>query len=437
MGVIIHGGIAIDDGKIFSIGKEGKLPKASKTIDIRGKLVLPGLIDTHVHLRDLDLKYKEDFYSGTCAALAGGFTTVLDMPNTLPLTDSALRLREKKELVKKKSVANIGFYSCFPKREREFKKIKDVGAIGFKAYLHRPLTGLNIDDDNILFQALKTSSKLNMIVSFHAEDGSLIEGKKKEYKVFNDYALPNYPKTRPPLAEVKAIERVLSLIQPINPRIHFCHISARKSIPIILKAKRKGLHVSCEVTPHHVFLTNTLLKKFGGLAFVDPPLRSRNTCQSLWKALINENVDIVASDHAPHTLQEKKEKNIWKIPEGFPGLETTLSLLLTMVNKGGFSLYRLSEVLAQRPARIFKLRGKGIIAEGFDADLTVIDIKRKFVIDSSKFYSKAKYSPFDRRKVIGKAIQVFIGGKIVMKEGVILGKPGSGSIIHPDYKDDN
>jgi len=428
---IVEGGIAIDEGKIFSVKKEGRLPRASKTINANGKLVLPGFVDAHVHLRDLNLEYKEDFYSGTCAALAGGFTTVLDMPNTIPPTNSALGLREKMELAKGKSVANVGFFTCIPEKEEEFKRIKEAGAVGFKLYLHRPFQELDVDDDNSLLQALKAIKELDMVFSVHAEDRRLIEGLEERFKAEADSSPLTYPKTHPPIAEVKAVRRILSLTKGINPRLHFCHTSTGRAISLISKAKAEGLGVTCEVTPHHLLLSETLLNRLGGLAFVDPPLRGYRTRRVVWNALVNGRVDVVASDHAPHTLEEKMDKDIWKVPVGFPGLETTLPLILTMVKKGMLSLGQLVEVLARNPSRIFRLKGKGDIAEGFDADLTVVDVEREFVIDSSTFYSKAKYSPFDGEKVVGKPVQAFIGGQLVMDEGVILAKPGSGSILHP------
>jgi dihydroorotase (multifunctional complex type) len=428
---LVKGGIGINDGKICSIDQEERLPQASTTINTHDKLVLPGLIDVHTHLRDLNLEHKEDFYSGTCAALAGGFTTVLDMPNTVPITDNALRLREKMVIASGKIVANTGFYTCIPAEATELKRLKDLGAMGCKVYLHNPNTTLDVEDDNVLLHTLQVLEDLDMILTIHAEDRYLIEDLEAKFQAIATSSPNIRIKTHPPQAEVKAVQRVLSLIRGRHSRIHFCHISTGKASSLISQAKVEGLPVTYEVTPHHLFLSETLLDKVGSLAFVEPPLRHSTTRRSLWSDLLAGNIDVVASDHAPHALKEKRNSDLWAVPSGFPGLETTLPLLLTMVARGKLSLERLVAVLARNPARIFRLQGKGVIAAGFDADLTIVDMDKEFIIDSSEFYSKAKYSPFDGMKVVGRPIQVFLEGNLVMDEGEVLSKPGSGTIIRP------
>jgi dihydroorotase len=428
---LMMGGIAIHDGKIHSLDRDDRLPKATTTINMRGHLVLPGLIDVHTHLRDLNLEYKEDFYSGTCAALAGGFTTVFDMPNTVPLTDSARRLREKMAVAQKRIVANTGFYTCLPTAASEYQQIKDLGAMGCKVYLHHPYTTLDVDDDGVLRHVLQVLEDLDMILTIHAEDRRLIEGLEAKYQA----AAPSSPrlrsKTHPPQAEVQAVQRVLSLLRGRRLRLHFCHISTMEASSLISRARGEGLSVTYEVTPHHLFLSETRVNDVGSVAFVEPPLRRSTTQRGLWRDLLAGRVDVVASDHAPHALHEKRQFNMWAAPSGFPGLETTLPLLLTRVTRGTLSLERLGAVLARNPAGIFRLDGKGVIAPGFDADLTVVDLDQEFIIDSSTFHSKAKYSPFDGMKVVGRPVQVFLGGNLVMDAGEILGKPGSGTILRP------
>jgi dihydroorotase len=185
------------------------------------------------------------------------------------------------------------------------------------------------------------------------------------------------------------------------------------------------------VTPHHLLLSAARLNTVQALALVDPPLRSDRAKRGLWRDFLTGRVDIVASDHAPHSLQEKRRANVWDVPSGFPGLETTLPLLLTQVHQGRLSLGRVIDVLARNPARIFRLNRKGAIAKGFDADLTVVDLAEESVIDASTFHSKAKYSPFEGQKVVGRPIQVFLGGQLVMNDGEIVSKSGSGHILRP------
>ena len=428
-GGILEGGIAVKDGKICAVCKSSALPKAPETIDAEDRIILPGLIDVHTHLRDLQLAYKEDYYTGTCAALASGFTTVLDMPNTVPPTDSFLRLKEKMEVAKGKIVANVGFYSGFPKRIEEANDIAGLGAVGFKVYLNSPRERLNVEDDGDLLEALIRAREAGRVVAVHAESRSIIEGLEEKLKIAGNRSPEDYLKAHPPRAEAEAVERIVTFVKKARARIHFCHISTRKALSYILKAKAEGLPITCEATPHHLLLSKEVVSRLGNMAITDPPLRSQGDVQTLWRNLIGGGIDLVASDHAPHTLKEKEDEDVWNVPPGIPGLETTLPLFLTMVKEGRISMSRLVEVLAQKPAQIFHLNSKGFLRRGFDADLTIVDLEEDFTIDPSSFHSKAKYSPFSGWRVSGRAVKAFVGGKLAMEDGKVLSKPGSGRIV--------
>jgi len=426
---ILRRGLAVKDGKIYAICKSSALPKAQKNIDAEDKIILPGLIDVHTHLRDLQLAFKEDYYTGTCAALASGFTTVLDMPNTVPPTDSFLRLKEKMEVAKGKIVTNVGFYSGFPKRIEEVNDIAGLGAVGFKVYLNNPRQRLNVEDDEELLEAFMRAKKANRLVAIHAESRTIIEDLKEKLKIGENRRPEDYLKAHPPRAEAKAVKRIITLVKKARAQIHFCHISTRKALSSILKAKTEGLPITCEATTHHLLLSKEVMTRSGNTAIMDPPLRSQEDVQTLWRNLIGGGIDFVVSDHAPHTLKEKEDENVWNVPPGIPGLETTLPLFLTMVNEGRITMNRLVEVLAQKPARLFHLNSKGFLKKGFDADFTIVDLEEDFTIDPSHFYSKAKYSPFSGWRVSGKAIKVFVGGKLAIEDGQVLSKPGSGRIV--------
>ncbi|MEM3088374.1 MAG: dihydroorotase family protein, partial [Candidatus Bathyarchaeia archaeon] len=419
----VHGitscGITIEDGKIHSIGLEASLPNASRSVDINGKVVLPGLIDVHVHLRDLDLSFKEDFHSGTCAAAAGGFTTVLDMPNTKPPTNSLLRLKEKIARAAGKILVNVGFYSDFPKAPEDFNYLKAEGAVAFKIHLLRPTTELNVDDDSVLRSAFKAVGKTKALVSVHAEDRSIITELESKFQASGDTSLAAFLEAHSPEAEVRAIERILRLIKGINVRVHFAHVSTLSGLKLIIQAKQAGLPITCEVTPHHLFLTEEDFLRLKGIALITPPLRTRQNALRLMAALKRGQVDLVVSDHAPHLLEEKMRENVWEISPGIPGLETTLPLLLTQFNCGHISLRRIIEVLSEKPAKVFGFKTKGRLKIGYDADLTIVDLTKKFTIDPSNFHSKAKYSPFNGWKVVGKPVQTWVGGNLVMDDGMI------------------
>jgi dihydroorotase len=426
---LIDGGLAIDDGLIQKIAKEANLPEAASKIDAGGKIVLPGLVDAHVHLRDLDLSYKEDFYTGTCAAAAGGFTTVCDMPNTVPPTRDSSLLKEKMDVAAKKVVTNVGFYCCFPEMHGDFEAVANLGAVGFKVYLHHPLTKLNIQDDDVFSSSLKSAAEVGMPVVLHAEDYYMINSQEEDCKKSGRNSFQDYLSVHSPEAELKAVKRVLSLAEGISVQLHFVHITSVNSLKLIIQAKKIGQEVTCEVTPHNLLLTYEDLLRLGGICLMDPPPRDSSTVSEMWRYLNGGAIDIIASDHAPHPLEDKLKKNVWEVPAGIPGLETTLPLMLTEVNNGRLTLDDVVRYLSEKPSRIFHLPNKGRISRGLDADLTIIDLGKQSTINSDSFYSKAKYSPFNGRKVKGKAVKTIVAGKIVMEDDEIVADPGSGSVL--------
>jgi dihydroorotase len=418
-------GISIDGDRVVSIAKPPNLPKASKTINVKGNIALPGLIDAHVHLRDLDLSYKEDFLTGTCAAAAGGFTTVLDMPNTRPPTNTPSNLKEKMRKAKNRVVVNVGFYAAFPKKFKQIIEMAKNGAIAFKAFLHHPVTELDVNLDAVLLKAFSQAKKLNLPVAVHAEEGEVIKRVEDEFRKSGRNSLTHYLKAHSIERELNAVKRVLNLAERSGLHVHICHISASKSLKILNKFKSR---VTCEVTPHHLMLTKTKLHSLGGIALVNPPFRSSNDTSALLRAVNEGVIDIIVSDHAPHTLEEKEKRNIWEVSPGIPGLETTLPLMLTQVNRGQTSLNQLIRMLATRPAEIFHIP-RGSIQKGGFADIVIVDINQEYKIDSANFHSKAKYSPFDGLKVKGKPIKTFVNGQLVYDSGEIVAKPGFGEIL--------
>lgn len=428
-GEIVDAGIAIDEGKIFRVAKETNLPKSSKKLDLKGCLILPGLIDCHVHLRDQQSAYKEDFFTGTSAAAAGGVTLVLDMPNNKPVTMSAESLRERMKLAEKQAMVNVAFYSAFPEDPKEISAIVKEGAIAFKIFMQEKIGEVDIDDDDALLQVFKTAEKNGVPVAVHAEDREMFESALKEMQQNKCNDVNAYVKVHSSDSFVKAIQRVIGLIEKSFSHVHFCHVSSAVELDVIRKAKEKGLPVTCEVTPHNLLLTFNDLKRYGNLALTNPPLRSRKDVKALWNALQLGFIDIIASDHAPHAIEQKKVESVWDAKSGIPGLETMLPLLLTQVNKGQLKIADLVRACSEKPAQIFHLKDRGSIVKGNWADLTVVDLGQEYKIDSSKFYSKAKYSPFDGYKVKGKLIKTFVNGQLVFDENAIVAKPGIGQVI--------
>jgi dihydroorotase (multifunctional complex type) len=421
--------LAINNGKIFKIGKEANMPKAQTKIDLKNLLVLPGLIDAHVHLRGQGKAYKEDFYSGTAAAATGGITTVLDMPNNDPVTMSAETVKNRMENAENKILVNVGFFSEFPRNTKEIQDIVEEGAVAFKLFMTEQVGGLNIDDDQALVEAFKIISGMKILVAVHAEDKTMLKKAEDQLKRTNRNDIEAFLKAHSEKVEVKAIKRIINITEQTNVYAHFCHVSTENGLKAVIDGKKSGMPITCEATPHHLFLSVDDLERTGTLALTMPPVRERHHSAALWDGIKKGEIDILASDHAPHTIQEKKAKVVWDVKVGIPNLETTLPLLLTEVNRGRLSIGDVVRLMAEKPAEIFKLKGKGCLKEGNNADLTVVDLNEKYKIDASKFHSKAKYSPFDKWTVKGKPVKTFVNGQLIMDNGEIVAKPGSGKII--------
>ncbi|ASJ08286.1 dihydroorotase [Thermococcus siculi] len=383
---LMEGSIGISDGKISRISI-GEL-KGEEEIKIgSGKVILPGLIDVHVHLRDFEQGKKETVESGTKAALHGGITTVFDMPNTKPpITDSnTFKLREV--LFRRRAYADYALSFLLSGNCEEAMKVR---ADFYKAFMGASTGGIFSEDFERDYQCAPR------VLSVHAEDPEVIEKDP----------------SRPPEAEVRAIKGVLSAAKLLRKPLNICHVSTGEGIKAILG---EGLPwVSFEVTPHHLFLTrkdyerNPLLKVY-------PPLRGESDRRKLWENF--SKIPIIASDHAPHTLEDKEAG-----AAGIPGLETEVALLLDAVNRGLMSLHDVVEKMHTNPIRVFNIRNKGMEV-GKDADFTIIDLKEEWVVKPEEFYTKAKWSPWEGRKLRGRVVMTVLHGKVVMEDDEIVGKP--------------
>jgi dihydroorotase (multifunctional complex type) len=428
-GEILECSMAVEEGKFVKIGKHPQMPNADQKIDLHGMLVLPGLIDEHVHLRDEGKAYKEDFISGTAAAAAGGFTTVLDMPNNLPLTNSVEALKNRFEIAKKRTIVNIGLYSEFPENLTEIPQIGRAGVVGFKLFMGDQIGGLNVDDDQALVEGFRAAGEAGVVVAVHAEDKSQIVFSEQQFKKAKRCGVKDFLLAHTEQAEVLAMRRVLKCSEGSNVHLHFCHVTSKQGLEIIKEAKKVGRKITCEVTPNHLMLTSADAVRCGMLAVMAPPLRDGFHREALLEGVSGGVVDTVGSDHAPHTFGEKSVDNVWEVKVGTPGLETVLALMLSLVKKDLLSFQRLVEVLAEMPAEIYGLICKGKLEVGKDADLTVIDYNQRWTIDALKFKSKAKFSLYNGWEVVGKPVKTFVNGVLVMDDGEIVVKPGSGGRV--------
>lgn len=428
-GQIVDCSIAIEEGKIQKIGKETQMPQADQKTDLHSKLVLPGLIDEHVHLRDEGREYKEDFATGTAASAAGGFTTILDMPNNDPVTMSVQRLDNRMMLATRRVLVNVGFYSEFPRNIAEIPSIVEVGAVGFKFFMGSQVGGLSVDDDHAIKQAMIEVGKLKVPLAVHAEDRILLTKNEEKLKQAKRNSTVDFLRAHTETVELKAIDRILKLGEGTDVQLHFCHVTSKEGLAAISEAKKTNRKITCEVTPNHLMLTNNDAQRLGSIAIIAPPLRDKTHRNALVKGIEEGAIDTIGSDHAPHTLEEKLTSNVWDVKVGVPGLETTLSLMMMLVKQGRISINQVVKLLAEKPAEIYGLTDRGYLEAGKTADITVIDYSARYKIDASKFKSKAKFSPYNGWEVNGKAVKTIVNGQVIFDEGEIIAKAGSGSII--------
>lgn len=417
--------ILISGGEIKKIAENIVSPEAT-IIDADGKVLVPGLVDIHVHFREPGQEHKEDLRTGSLAAAAGGFTTVIAEPNTTPPIDTPIRLRRLLNIAPQKSVIN--FYSKAT-MTKGMKGEKLVDVIKLKEAGARAISddGHPVPYRKLMQDALAKGEECGILVNPHCEESAfyrqrILENNDKTAQTSFLPEMPYSSQGAPPYrSEDGFIRRDIELAEETGARIHISHVSLAESVDIIAKAKRRGIRVTAEATPHHLLLTESIAREIGPNAKVNPPLRSEEDVAAVREGLASGIIDIIASDHAPHSPEEK---NIdWEeAPFGIIGLETTLGLVLTfLVRPGILTLRQAIEKMTIIPATIFGLDmlGIGDLKPGVKADLTLIDLDRKWKVDSNSFYSKGRNCPFNGWDLQGKAILTMVAGRIVAKDGII------------------
>jgi allantoinase len=437
---LLKASVAVDNGKVVSVTTSDSLP-ADVRVDASGLFLLPGLIDTHVHFRDPGMVQKEDFVTGTRSAAKGGVTTVFDMPTTFPIVTSRQRFLEKLSVVKPKSIVDFGLYGGVGTANlSELDGMKEVGAIAFKTYMVAPPSdrvreyeGTFVTDAASLHRVMLKVRETNKLLCIHAEDDNLIRHLSEELQVEGRRDPLAHADSRPGFTEARAVSDALILSKATATRVHLLHLSSREAIEEIRVAKKNGSIVSCETCPHYLLLTKDVLRKLGPLAKFNPPPREKADCESVWQGISDGTVDMIVSDHAPHTKAEKDEgaNSIWKAPPGTPGVETRLPLLLTQIGKGRLSLEDVVRLCSTNPAIIFGIYPrKGTIAVGSDADIILVDAKRKWALKSEDLETKAKGTfLFENWEVEGKCTATYLRGQLIMEDDQILADPGIGEFI--------
>ena len=406
--------VLIEDGKIIKIAK-GIQDKADEVYEADGKVVAPGLVDIHVHLREPGQEAKEDFASGTQAAAAGGFTTICTMPNTKPVVDTAALVRSLKQRAADVGVVNVEIIGAVTKEQAgaelaEMGDMIDAGAVAFSDDGHFD------SNAKVLLNAYDYLHTFDKVIINHEEEPTLVEdGVMNEGHRSAMLGL----KGRPSVAEDIAVARDILLAEYADARVHVAHISTARSVDLVRQAKKRGVKVTAEATPQHLTMTEECVNLFDTSTKINPPLRAQKDCEAILAGLKDGTIDAIVTDHSPHAQEEKDREYIYA-PSGFPGLETSLGVMLTdLYHAGKLELPTLISKMSYEPAKVLGLTA-GTLTEGATADVTVIDPELEWQVDEKKFYTKGSHSPFAGRKLKGKAVLTVVKGQIVMQDGEVL-----------------
>lgn len=401
--------ILIENGRISKVAKDIKA-KADNTIEAKSKIVMPGIVDMHVHLREPGREDKETIESGTKAALKGGVTSVLAMPNTRPAIDSPENLKALKSIIKKSACANV-FIAATITKERLGKELSDIAALGKEGAIAITDDGASVDNADLFLKALKIAKAKKVLLMSHCEDKSLsANGVINLGFVSTCLGLRGIPRE----SEYKRAQRDIGLAEKASCPVHITHVSCKESVEIIAKAKKRGLKVTCDTAPHYFYLTEDELKGYDTNMKVNPPLRSKVDLKALIEGLKDKTIDAIASDHAPHTENEK-DIEFERAEFGMIGLETELAVSITaLVGEAKMSWMRLIEKLTINPAKILGI-DKGSLGVGKDADIAIVSPEKAWIVKKEEIISKSKNSPFIGRELMGTVDYTICNGRIVYK----------------------
>ena len=416
-------------GRITAVAAPGSLAvRADEEIDASGLHVLPGVIDAHVHFREPGLEHKEDWASGSAAAALGGVTTVVDMPNTQPMTATAADVERKRMIAERASWVDLAIFGLLGRDNLdELTPMARAGVVGFKCFLGETTGGAVAPDDGRMLEALRAAAAIGWRVGFHAENDEILRHCRDALESAGRTDARAHLDARPEIAEVESIQRMALFGSVTGARLHFFHISSLGGLATVRAWRARGVDITCEVTPHHAFLDGASIATLGPRLRVNPPVRlaSEGHRDGLLDGLRDGTVDVVASDHAPHARAEKLTGSIWTSVSGFPGVETSVRLFLTLaVHSGRLALEDYVRVSSEGPARAWGIwPRKGAIQVGSDADLTLVDLGRTGRIRDADLHSKEPLTPYDGLETTGAPVVTILRGRVVMRDGSLVGRP--------------
>jgi allantoinase len=426
-------GVAARDGKVVAIARDDDLPDASEVVDAGGKHILPGVIDGHVHFREPGFEYKEDFGTGSLAAVMGGVTCVIDMPNTNPHTGTPEVVQLKQRLAEEKSYCDFGILGLLVQENLDqLLPMRDVGVCGYKCFLGETVGAIPAPDDGKLVDAMRIIASGGLRVGFHAENNPIMQNLIRQLKEAGRTDARAHLESRPALAEVEAIQRVGLFGLYTGCKVHIFHLSSKEGMETIAEWKAKGVDITTETGGHYCFLSLDEYERQGSVVRMNPPVRGLEHGDALLEGLNNGKVTMIATDHSPHTPEEKLNDDIWKAISGFVGVETVVQIFLSeAVNKGRMTLPQFVKVTSENAARTWDLYPqKGSLQIGADADLTIVDLDKEWEIDSSKLHSRNRVTPFNGWRGTGQALTTIVRGRVVMQGGEVIGAP-AGKMVRP------
>lgn len=442
---VVDADIGVTDGRIAAV--EPSIAGAGATeVDASGLVVMAGMIDTHVHLRDPGHPQRENFGSGTAAAARGGITTVLEMPSGIPAVSDAESWRYKHSLVAPKAHVDFGLYGGAGMSNLDrIGEQADAGAIAFKSFMIPPsplsdpgIESRSLPDDVSFLRGMTEVRATGRVAVIHAESGQLCAHFAAEQKARGRHDLQAHADARPPITEEEAVARAIVLGAEAGVRLSFAHVSTVGAVEQIRQAKARGLTVTAEACPHHLLIGTAERPDLGPFGKINPPLRDARHREALWEGLLDGTVDFIGTDHAPYTAADKAPgwERIWDAPAGGHGLESALLVLLTEVARGRLTLPQLTKAVSLNAAKVFGLHPrKGELRAGADADLILIDPAREGVVRGAESVSVSADGArlWDGYPTVGAVVATFLRGIEIARDGVVVGAAGAGRLVTPSY----
>jgi dihydroorotase len=427
--------VAMKDGVVVFVGHPKFAPLATRTLNAMGQFVIPGAIDVHTHIREPGMTQKEDWTTGTRAAAAGGVTTIFDMPNTDPPVWSLDALEMKREAAERQAHVNFGLYGLLDERSlNALPALAEAGVIGFKLFLGNTTGNLPAPNDGAVLEGFEILAELGLRCSIHAENSPMLFWRENRMKAAGRDDAFAHLAARADIVALESLNRSIVLSEWTGARIHIVHESCMRSIPVIREAKARGVPMTVETGPQYFLLAaEDLTGDKARIARLNPPIREGAQREPIFQALVDGTIDMLGTDHAPHAMAEKQHASFWDNACGFPGVETSMRLMLTQVHQGRMTMEQYVRMASAAPARAFGLYPrKGVIQPGADADIAVVDPDREGTIRGADLHStRSRFTPYEGMETVGAPVATIVRGRIVMQGGTVLDAPGWGRMERP------